>query len=501
MAAVEPVIKQQLTLMRLRYKPCAVVMGRTGAGKTTLTNGLCGTEHAAGEGRGSVTRNLFRNDVSCGDHTFSLIDTPGTDSSTETYKHAILLREALTATKINTIFIVIKYDSRFDKMIENYFEIEQPVYNYTSKAVVMISHWDQSKNPQKSFKEICELFEEECPNVTNLIFCSERSSKAQIANLMYSCISNMKEETLDINDTDFFLKFNVYQMKSQMKVSFGQYQKKSNSLVQEYTELINSVKSAPTQDKDEVLHMTIVEFKNEMETLLQEFQQQYGAAMQELDYYVFSIKMQKENLRICDEFVENVVPLMSYNLFDNQDPRNLIKRCPYCNLIWFKTEGCDGITTCGNSSFTNSKKFTKKAFWKYQLKRTGGKLQWEKNPIEEYNFDALNENFEVDLEENLEENLEDSIAVLIKYHASTLLSRIFRRHLRSINRHRDVANSKGVGCGKQFKWSDLPKIEDELILELFKVKTIDQAKQLIQNGNFTEARQNYESNIDLTFFT
>ncbi len=32
-----------------------------------------------------------------------LIDTPGTDSSSEAYKHAILLREGLTATEINTI--------------------------------------------------------------------------------------------------------------------------------------------------------------------------------------------------------------------------------------------------------------------------------------------------------------------------------------------------------------------------------------------------------------
>jgi predicted GTPase len=164
-----------------------------------LVNGLCGTKHAAGEGRGSVTRNLFRNDVSWGEYAFSLIDTPGTDSSTETYKHAYLLKHALTATKINTIFIVIKYDGRFDKMIDNYFEVEQPVKNNANKIVVMVSYGDQSKNPEKSFKEICKLFEEECPNVVNLIFYSEGSSKPQIANLMYNCISNMKEERLDIN--------------------------------------------------------------------------------------------------------------------------------------------------------------------------------------------------------------------------------------------------------------------------------------------------------------
>ena len=72
--------------------------------------------------------------------------------------------------------------------------------------------------------------------------------------------------------------------------------------------------------------------------------------------------MEKENVRICDEFVEKVVPLMSYNLFDNQDPRNLTKRCPYCCLIWFKTEGCDGVTTRGNNSFDNPVGVSDKAF-------------------------------------------------------------------------------------------------------------------------------------------
>lgn len=488
---IKSLIKRQLTSRQLKYKPCAVVMGRTGAGKTTLTNGLCGTQHAAGEGRGSVTRNLFRNDVCYGNNTFSLIDTPGTDSSTETFKHAVLLREALTATKINTIFIVIKYDGRFDKMIENYFEVEQPIYNYASKVVVIISHWDMSKDPQKSFKEICDVFEEECPKVTNLIFGSEQSSKAEIANFMHSCMSNMKEEELEIKDEDFFLKFNIYQMKNQMKVSFGQYQKKAISLVQEYTDLIHSVQSESAEDKDEVLHMTLVKFKDEMDTLLKEFQQQHGGAMNELDYYAFYIKMEKENVRICDNFVEKIVPLMSYNLFDNQDPRNLIKRCPHCELIWFKTEGCDGITTCGNNEFENRSDVSKKAFWKYQLRRIGGKLQWTKNIITGENVNQQTENTELDYKESSQTPRE-------------VLSNILTERTRFINSlfnmSANAAKSKRVGCGKKFKWSELPKIEDELILELFKVKTIDQAKQLIQTGYFQEAQLNYQSEIDANFY-
>ncbi|CAF3636421.1 unnamed protein product [Rotaria sp. Silwood1] len=438
---VKPLIRKQLVSKKLLYKPCAVVIGRSGAGKTTLINAICRTQHELSTRKGSISRNLYRNDVGCGRNMFSLIDMPEIDSSPVTYKHTFLLREALSATKINTIFIVIKYDSRFGKMIENYFELEQLVYNYGRKIIVIISHWDQSKNPQKNYKEICNLFEDECPNVTNLIFYSEQNYDTEVANLMYSCISNMKEERLNINDENFFFKSNIYQMKSQTKILFQQYQSKANLLEQEYTQLINSIKSSFVEDKDEALHLNIVQFKIDMEVLLQEFRQEYTNAMKELDYYVFNIKMEKENVRICDEFLEKVVSFMSYNLFDNQDPRNLIKRCPNCKLIWFKTEGCDGVTTCGNKIFTNHQDVKSKAFWKYNLQRINGKLQLVKNNME-------------------------TKALLKAMHINS--------------------NSNRIGCGIEFKWSELPKIEDHLILQLFTVETIDQAKQLIQAGSYRE---------------
>ena len=51
-------------------------------------------------------------------------------------------------------------------MIENYFEVEQPVFNHTGKIVVMISHWDQAKNSEKNFGDICQLFQDECPIIS-----------------------------------------------------------------------------------------------------------------------------------------------------------------------------------------------------------------------------------------------------------------------------------------------------------------------------------------------
>jgi hypothetical protein len=147
---------------------------------------------------------------------------------------------------------------------------------------------------------------------------------------------------------------------------------------------------------------------------------------------------------------------MSYNLFDHGDPRNLIKKCPNpsCGLIWFKTEGCDGATTCGNNGFSNYFDQRSKPFWKYMLKWVDGKLRWKKNQM---------------------------------------------NNQQPVKPAQKVDNSNKVGCGQSFIWSQLPKVEDDLILELFKVKTIDEAAKIIRNGNFKEVRTNYERNIDSSF--
>ena len=449
---VTPLIKEPRVPKQLRYRPCAVVMGRTGAGKTTLFNNLCGTSHEAGAGEASVTRELFRNDVSCGQYPFSLIDTPGTDSSTETYKHAYLLRSALTSTEINTLFIVIEYDCRFDRLVDNYLDVAQPVCKHSNKVVVMISKWDESENQQRDFQQICQSFKE-CADIANIICYSKYSPNADVANVMYGCISNMEKETIQITDEEFLINFNVATIKRRIKKAFNEYLQQMKSKFTEYSEAVFAAIREASQEKDDILHMLIVEFKNEAEALLTDFRLKHGHDMNELESYTLYIELQKENIGFCDKFVENTVPLMSYDLFDKNDPRNLIKHCPQCGQVWWKVEGCDGTTTCGNRSFSNYFDMLTKPRWKFRLKRLNGKLRWDKTK---------------------EEPLLDM--------------------------QKACDTSRGVGCGALWKWSDIPKVEEKLILELFKVKTIDEAKQMIKSEDFQNARRDYESTINASFY-
>jgi GTPase Era involved in 16S rRNA processing len=71
-------------------------MGEVGCGKTTIFNKVCNTHFEAGWSKDSLTRGLFMHDSAHSYYPFTLVDTPGTNSKEEKFKHAVLLREAFT---------------------------------------------------------------------------------------------------------------------------------------------------------------------------------------------------------------------------------------------------------------------------------------------------------------------------------------------------------------------------------------------------------------------
>ncbi|CAF0755224.1 unnamed protein product [Adineta steineri] len=319
---VQTLIKQKLVSKQKSNEPCAVVIGKCGAGKTTLAKKLCNKKHESDMKNPGTQQEFDCYHADCYEHVFSLIDTPATDSSTKVYKHAVLLRESLTKSKINTIFFIIKYDGRFEKMIEDYFQLQPLVSKYASKAVVIISYWEQSKDPENEFNEICEFFAEECPNVCNLIAYSEQVSNSDVASSMYSCMSNMDEEELVITDEEFNLNFNLYETKSSMKKLFEQYQKKVNLIVQENIEIINSMKSESAEEKHEVSRTIIDKVKRELEELMQNYREEHADIMHPLDRDALLAKMERENATMYNEFADKVTPLMSSNLSNDETNTN-----------------------------------------------------------------------------------------------------------------------------------------------------------------------------------
>jgi len=226
-------------------KPLAVLMGQIGVGKTTLLNLICGTNREAGAARDSMTRHLFLSSTNSG-ASFELFDTPGVNSRIKTYDHIFLLKEALTARPVNTIFIVLKYDSRFDNILDNLLKVQEAVYNYESKIVVMISHWEQSRNPEQESQEIGQLLEDFC---VGIVFYSERNDANQVSNCMFEFLNTMEKTALKIENEEFFLNFNVYEIKTEMKRSYMDFTKEMQKINKAFDELIKNTKNILPKDE------------------------------------------------------------------------------------------------------------------------------------------------------------------------------------------------------------------------------------------------------------
>lgn len=267
----------------------------------------------------------------------------------------------------------------------------------------------------------------------------------------------MERITLSISDDEFHINFKVYQMQYKIEQAFNKFLQEKKKKEEEFTKFIGSIGSEcqSVEEKDEILHMVIVVFKEEMENLSDEFIKTHGSSMQELDRYGFHIQMRKEIIKICNEFSEKVSKNMSYSLFDNTDPRNLIKKCPNCGEIWFKTEGCNGITSCGNNAFASYYDIRQKPFWRFTLERLDGVIRWTKA----------------------------------------------QSGTRELPQRTRTSDDKRKGCGTSFEWGKLPPIEEDKIKELFQVNTIEEAKQIIRNTNYTTLRQQYTHSLDFTRHT
>jgi hypothetical protein len=87
---------------------------------------------------------------------------------------------------VKTIFIILKFENRFEFILNRYLEEIRNIENFKNKIAIIITHSDYSDNPNKDFTEICEIFQDHCQNI---IFYSKYSDSSQMANIMFSFIS------------------------------------------------------------------------------------------------------------------------------------------------------------------------------------------------------------------------------------------------------------------------------------------------------------------------
>ena len=165
--------------------------------------------------------------------------------------------------------------------------------------------------------------------------------------------------------------------------------------------------------------------------------------------------MEKDILKRCEAFNERIKPFMSEYLLNVNDARNLIKMCPYCGVIWFKTEGCNGATTCGKR-VKKRHDFVSKPFRRIMFYRDNfGRLKWRKQVMPE---------------------------------------------MKEVKMPKSSKQEVIQGCGNRIVWSEMTLIEEEKIQELFNVSSMDKVNELVREVIEKDHSLQFNREYDTDFY-
>mmetsp|Transcript_6939 Transcript_6939/g.12625 ORF Transcript_6939/g.12625 Transcript_6939/m.12625 type:complete len:524 (+) Transcript_6939:268-1839(+) len=472
--------------------PCAILIGDAGSGKSSLENLVCKTQRAAEASKSSLTRDLAEHLCSYGNGSFSLVDTPYTDPDQECFKHAHFLYAALTAKPYNSILVVVGYRPRYNAMLRSLKKHIHLVQEYSNMVTVVVTHWDNAKDSERD--EVISTLKDGNPR-RQIILLSKFSCPFRVSNALYSVLSRSKPAVaLNIDRQHFYLKFDLVDAEfAEIEHRFTVHQEEIKGLKNHFLKLLaigQDASRVPSEERDDYIHSLMVSFKYELQNLKERFEDRHGDGMTRLNFFLCHVELQKLILRETTNFCERACKLMAWNLMDYTDPRNQIKRCPHCYLVWVKVGGCDGATTCGNHSFGTVSERATRVFCKYKFVFNEALNSWDyaKNIVRPEFFAANKEESPTFLEKATRFYMACAISYM-------KLSAISERLARSPDCRDFDPRPKYVGCGKQIIWSELPKLADQEIMQLMNVTSIEEVKALLMNPE-SAVLQEHVSQLD-----
>ncbi|CAE7905681.1 era [Symbiodinium necroappetens] len=429
----------------------AVMMGKSGVGKTTFYNLLCETDHAAEYSSKSLTRQLFRSDVTHGQQVFSVIDTPGVDSADEVLKHSVLLHAALTNGPVNAIFVMVEYNSRCDSALDEFdraIRILKP--DYHNMVVVVIAKFDNA--PPRHVTQIQEDYKEafRSEGFPRLMFYSSNQSAREVAVAMIEFMKAQHPKTLQYTDQEFLKFFRVADETRAQKKAVQKHIEEIDSIISSYVDLVPTVCQEP--DRDEIILSAIAACRYDVDKVYEQFNQEHGSNMIDMDCYTQSIQLQKAIDMKQRSFTTKAKEYMSYNPDDAKDWRNFVRKCVHCDEVWVKVSGCNGVTQCGNRE--KSQDVSDKPWYKYSF-----------------------------------EMLADGRRMLLRNNACD--RRSSTKSASSSGKHR--------GCGKDINWSELPRLTDAEMQTLYEVKGLQEVLTGMQQHAGHKDMKAYRDKVDTSF--
>eukprot|EP00929_Paragymnodinium_shiwhaense_P015676 TRINITY_DN123772_c0_g1_i1.p1 TRINITY_DN123772_c0_g1~~TRINITY_DN123772_c0_g1_i1.p1 ORF type:complete len:502 (+),score=96.72 TRINITY_DN123772_c0_g1_i1:155-1507(+) len=448
-------------------------MGKSGVGKTSFYNKLCETEHEARYSSKSLTRQLFRSEVIHGMKRFTIIDTPGTDSTDEVFKHSFLLKEALTNEPINAIFVMIEFNSRCASALE---EFDQSVAilkpEYRSMVVVIIAKFDKAS--ANDVVEIQADYREQfaAEGFPNIMFYSSNDSAPNVAGKMIDLMSGKVQKSLVYEEKDFMEFFRVADESRALKKVIAGYEKNLDDIIKSYEALLPQLRQEC--DKDEIILSAIAWCRYDIGEIYTKFNNEHAVRMTDIECYTSSIQLHKIIEKRHRAFAQTAKAYMSYNPDDAADWRNCVRRCQHCREVWVKVSGCEGETLCGTLETAKDCR-SGRSHMQYVF-------QWCEELGRRFVF----------------KRSADTPSATSMSSGSTGSSSTEQK---DNNKPKEKKTPVQQGCGRSIVWSEQPRVSDEDMQKLFQVKDLQNIITSMQEqskGGY-ETLKKYQTTIDTSF--
>eukprot|EP00392_Amoebophrya_sp_AT5.2_P007258 g7272.t1 len=345
------------------------MIGKVGAGKTTVFNLVCDAQRQAEITDDSCTRTFVSLRVFYDDCAMELLDGPGCSSTEDVYAHSYVTKEGLTAEPLNGIFVTVSYDPRIrNNMGGQFYEAAKMLKpEYYGLIVLLVTKMDQFQGDHNFHTRdemedhIRAIFKEDY-GIQKAVFCANGSGKgvcgmsktdqAELFHAMRDAVLGMPAVQLEYSDAEFLEYFDMKAWKGREQFDFHRLKKQVEKLCAGYEEglrhlLDNRGQFGPAQLQD-LLYALIQQSRKELdEDVYDKFCERHGEDQVAFDDYAASIELQKIIHKAHREFRDEVKKHLRVNPDNVADWRNAIRRCQFCEEVWVKVAGCDGETECG----------------------------------------------------------------------------------------------------------------------------------------------------------
>ena len=268
-----------------------------------------------------------------------LIDTPGSNAMAQKLEHNIWIAHALNSDPVNLTLFVVKADARIDNTIATTLDYLERFQDFEEFLAVCVTHMDMVAWQENRFRECLQ----QQSGMDALMFVGKESKRSQVKSYMVGLCG--KPHDLSITSDNFLKYFRVNGSNFKILRTCRREVTRFQTIKQQFMAKF---------DCGTWTYRDGVDLVFELQAWMLE--QVYSAQQRVAEENKFTFDGDEQVQANEASHVANLTSQLRGVLMEVRilafgyrcEISTELRKCPHCNTVWTKVEGCDGNTTCGN---------------------------------------------------------------------------------------------------------------------------------------------------------